>query len=227
MASTWLPSWLGYSWTAVFAVILIVHVWHAAVLAGRHRLWHGVHVLMAAGMIVMFLPTARMVVPAGFGAMVFGLAAVVVAGLRLGARVRGETVGGLWLATVVDLAAMAYMFTLASFRVLWLTIALAAWLIVEAAGWASGRLYTVLEQGGLGGARTAPVPASVPSDAASGSAGPGLPGAAARPRPAVVVHGTVHATWIRVTLALMALGMAYMLLAMQFGMGAMAGMPGM
>ncbi|MBW0009694.1 MAG: DUF5134 domain-containing protein [Pseudonocardiales bacterium] len=80
--------------TSVFALILVVHLWHVIVMTGRDRLWHCVHVLMASGMIVMFAPTNPRTVPNEVGVVVFTAAAVVVAGLLAGDHVNRHTVGG-------------------------------------------------------------------------------------------------------------------------------------
>ncbi|MGH3632256.1 MAG: DUF5134 domain-containing protein [Sciscionella sp.] len=230
MSIPWLPSWLGLVWTGAFVSVVVVHLWHVVVMTGRPRAWHGVHVLMSTGMIVMFVPTDRMLVPAGVGAIVFGIAAVGVASFVAGARVRAERGGGLWLVSAVDLAAMAYMFTMmsmASLRLVWLTMVLVAWFAVQAAGWAGGRGSTVLAAGGLGGTRgvliKVGVPVDAPVEAAIGRAA-SLASVTRLPHPSGVGIGGVHSWTIRVTLSVMALGMGYMLLVTQFGMGAMPGM---
>jgi hypothetical protein len=228
--SPWLPSWLGLTWVAIFAVILIAHLWHIVIMTGRDRLWHSVHVLMALGMIVMFAPTGRMIVPSSVGMAVFAASAVAVACLLLWDYAHRHNLGQLWAASVVDLATMVYMFAMMSTRVLWLTILLAVWLVLQAAGWVTGRLWAVLEAGGLGGTR--PVQTRVLA-ATKITAGP----AARQPNQDLAAHSTPaphppahnHSHGARVvictTLALMSLGMVYMLIAMQFGMPPMPGMP--
>ncbi len=224
MENLWLPSWLGLTWTAVFAIVLTVHLWHVVVMTGQHRLWHGVHVLMAVGMIVMFAPTDRMIVSGGFGAVVFGTAAAGLAGALLGERVaRGAGVGRLWLVSLVDLAAMSYMFAMMSIRLVWLTLPLVAWFALQATGWASGRLCTVLADRGLDGPSLVSAPALTAVGATATSTPPGVVGTRFQllPDPGEAHHGAVHSSAIRVTLSLMAVGMAYMLIAMQFGMRGM------
>jgi Domain of unknown function (DUF5134) len=223
--SPWLPSWVGLAWATIFVVILIAHLWHIVVMTGRDRLWHCVHVLMALGMIVMFAPTGRMIVPSTVGMAFFAVIAVAGAGLLVREHAHHHNIGQLWLLNVIDLTTMVYMFAMMSTRVVWLTILLAVWLLLQAAGWVTGRLWAVLEVGGLGGTR--PVQTRVPA-ATKITTGP----AARQPYQDLTAHGIPahnHSHGARVvistTLTLMGLGMAYMLIAMQFGMHPMPGMP--
>lgn len=229
MVNTWLPNWVGVVWAMVFAVIVVAHVWHIIVTTGRHRLWHCAHVLMALGMIVMFIPTGHTVVSSEFGEVVFGVAATAVVGLLVADPLRGGTAGRLWMVTVVDLAAMVYMFAMMTTRLVWLTIPLVIWFVLQATGWATGRLYTAVNHGGLGASQPRPA-------RALGGVGAARRPPAGSPRdqphqaPEAHSHDTgssAHRSVISITLALMALGMAYMLVAMQFGMSVMGSMPGM
>jgi hypothetical protein len=225
MTSPWIPTWLGVAWTTVFATILIVHLWHVIVLTGRERLWHCVHVLMAAGMIVMFAPTDRMIVSNGVGAVIFAAAAAITACLLVRQRAHRHNIGKLWLAIVIDLAAMVYMFVTMSTRLLWLTILVAGWFVVQAAGWSTGRLYAAFAHGGLGGPSPvlAPAPAQIPVSAATAPVAP----TAAHDQPHHAHQdNAAHRTVIRATLTLMSVGMAYMLIAMQFGIATMPDGPG-
>lgn len=241
MANPWLPTWLVLAWTAVFAMIVAVHLWHVAVMTGRDRLWHWAHVLSATGMIVMFLPVDA-AVPYRAGVAIFAMAAMIVTGL-LGREVaRRRSLGRLWPATVIDLAAMAYMFAMMSTRVVWLTVPLVGWFLLQVAGWSTGRLCTALAAGGLGGpqptlAAAAPAAHTVIPGATGGPRGgaamgaglqrAGLQEASLHPVPGRDRHHSrAHRTAIRFTLALMSLGMAYMLLAMQLGMATMPAMAG-
>lgn len=229
-------------------------------MTGRHRRWHASHVLMAAGMVVMFLPTNGMLIPAAAGVWVFALAAGLLALALFIARLRGAALGPLWAANVVDLAAMAYMFAMMSTRLAWVSVPAAAWFAVQALGWATGWLGRVLERGGLGetappthhAAATTTVAGQEPdpsptaevheiSTQEQGGEQTGAPvgvmtiTAAVTSRVAAIQRRVVdggHQDWsVRLTLSVMAAGMAYMLLAMQFGMSPMpnmtGGMPGM
>jgi len=233
--SPWLPSWLGLAWATIFAVILIAHLWHIVVMTGRDRLWHSVHVLMALGMIVMFTPTGRMIVPSRVGMAFFAAIAVAVAGLLVWDYAHGHHIGQLWVANVVDVIAMIYMFAMISTHVVWLTILLVVWLVLQAAGWVTGRLWGVLEAGGLGGTRLVQtrVPAATKVIAGPAARQPHQDLAAyttsgnTTPGYSTSAHNHSHGARlvISTTLTLMVLGMAYMLIAMQFGMPPMPGMP--
>jgi hypothetical protein len=131
---------------------------------------------------------------------------------------------------------MVYMFALPTTPLEWLTIALVTWFALQAIGWATGRLSGLAARGGLGGSHQtgsvqarATAPTSRPAHGglagrlASGGAGAATVGPTPR-----LSHPRLDTVTIRITLTVMSLGMAYMLLAMQFGMGdAMPGMGGM
>lgn len=244
MTSAWIPGPVAVVWTVLFVVVLLVHLGHAGVMRGRHRFWHIGHVLMAAGMVVMFwLAGSGGLVPARPGVVVFVAAALVLGVSLVVAWARGVALGPLWLVSVADLAWMAYMFAMTGTRLVWLSVLGVVWFGVQVVGWAGGRLGRVLEHGGLGD----PAPGSLPlvsqsvarstagsagsgeAEAASGPVGTGTPAGVAQLRG--VIDGG-HRDWsVRASLTVMALGMAYMLLAMQFGMSPMpsmtGGMPGM
>jgi len=195
MASTWVPAWAGVAWLAVYAVIAGGHLSHLARAGGGERAWHATHVLMAAGMIDMFWPGGSMPVGSAAGQAVFAAAAAVAAAGIAVAAARRRPAGRLWVLSAADLAVMYYMFALSSVRYLIaFTVLLAAWQAAEALAWASGYL--------------SPAPAAV---LAAGGGG----GAVAARRPGSGGHSGLA---VRVGLAVMSLGMGYMLLAMQFGM---------
>ncbi len=251
--STWLPEPVGLVWAAAFAVVTVIHVVHATLMPGRHRHWHAGHVLMAVGMTVMFWPGAGMLVPASAGVAVYATVAALVAMTLIVARLRGARVGWLWLLGVVEFAVMAYMFAMTTTQVAWLSVLAAAWFAVQTIGWASGWLGQVLERGGLGelappthpAAPLTEVVATSDTDLGAG-VGPDVAGQQPDPGGAMATMTTTRARvatamrrrvidggrgdWsVRITLTVMAAGMAYMLLAMQFGMApmAMGGMAGM
>lgn len=253
MTSSWIPGPVAVVWVALFALVAIVHVAHLMVLSGRHRLWHTGHLLMAAGMMVMFWPGGMRLLPAGVGVGIYALAAAALAvGLLLARLLRRMRLGPLWLASLVDLAAMGYMFAMMTTRLAWLSALGAAWFAVQMLGWAGGRLGRVLERGGLG--EVAPPTHAVPSPPVrrtleptavpdpAGESGPARSTGTvttAAPRMARAVGGPVvsrvvdggRRDWsVRITLTIMSAGMTYMLLAVQFGtpaMNALPNMPGM
>ena len=218
MVSTWLPAPVAILWAALFVLVLLVHAGHACVMRGRHRLWHLGHVLMAIGMVTMFWPAhSGMLVPAGAGGTAYLVAAGALAVALLVARARRVALGPLWLVSVADLAWMAYMFAMMHSRALWLGVAGAAWFAAQAVGWATGTLGRLLEHRGLG------PPARVPVAVAPtrGDAEHDLESRQAeRVRPGIVDGG--HRDWsVRISLTVMGTGMAYMMLAMQFGTAVM------
>jgi hypothetical protein len=218
VSNSWLPPAAGLAWAIVFALIVITHLYHALVMTGRHRLWHSGHILMALGMIAMFAPTHAMIIPAGVGMIVFGLAAVVLAAILLSARARGSQIGPLWVISLLDLAWMIYMFrampTMTSTTarpgmpavtgmaggLVWLSVLGGVWFAVQALCWGGGLLGRVLDRHGLGKTTSTVQPDE---------------------RHHGVVDGGAHDWSVRVSLTLMSIGMAYMLLAMQFGMPVM------
>lgn len=254
--SAWIPAPVAVVWSVLFVAVLVVHVWHAGVLRGRHRLWHLGHVLMAVGMAVMFWPGgSSTVIPAGVGVVVYLAAAGFLAVSLVVVRARGAAVGTLWLVSVADLAWMAYMFATTGHRLVWLSVLGVTWFAIQALGWAAGPLGRALESGALGdagsvapgseplvGQRTArPVPGATGGmelggpgrvrHAVGDSDGSEVTGHAGTGHPAGVVDGGRRDWTVRITLTVMGAGMAYMLLAMQFGMapmpGGTGGMPGM
>jgi hypothetical protein len=202
MANSWLPTWAGTGWAVAFAVIVVMHVAHAARMSGGARWWHGCHVLMALGMVDMFWPH-DLLVPARVWALIFLTSAACALAVVGAKAVTSARLHRLWGIAAVDLAAMAAMFGTMLVEMQWrwapASVALAAWFLLEAAGWGGEALVRVAA------AELHRSPAAV---------------APAGPRDA-------HARWLRCSLAVMSLGMAYMFLAMQFGspMGTTSGPP--
>jgi hypothetical protein len=199
------------------AGVVVVHIHHVLTMSGRARLWHGVHVLAALGMVDMFWPSGRMPVGPGAAELVFGLAAFGLAVLvTVDAGRYGRPVW-LWAIAATDMAAMAFMFVLMSTRSLEVvTVLLVVWFIAEAVGWSTGFLAAAAPYGDA--MTRSPEPAKPAAGWRSGAAVSLLLRAAPAHR--------VHSPLSRVSLTVMSVCMAYMLLAMQFGVDA-AGSPGM
>lgn len=138
-----LPAWVPIVGVVLFLLVAVLHVRHALGKQLWTRVWHVAHVLMAFGMIAMLVPSISMVVAGPVGTGLFGLAAVL-ALVRAGFE-RFSARRWLWVLTAVDLGAMAYM--LATPMLPWLTLLLAAWLLVQAIGWAARFLVPVEEDG--------------------------------------------------------------------------------
>lgn len=189
-----LPNWLRLIWVVAFAGIAAVHIGHARAMEGQRRCWHAIHVLMALGMIEMFLPLGKKGVPGSAWEVALGAAA---AGVVVWMVEGSQPVSGLWAVSVVDLVAMVYMFALSSAASAALSYALAGYFVLESVAWAipvlgdTGRWQGTLALPSSGA--TAPVVAAPVT--LSGRASLGL----------------------RASLAVMAMGMAYMFVAVLAG----------
>ena len=193
--NTWLPWWARVLGVVVFVIVVAVHLWHVRVGAARERAWHVAHVLMALGMIDMFVPTRQMIVSAAIGKVVFVVAAGATLAYVSGLVIRGEPLGWLWPALAADLAAMVYMFVTPPPSLMWFTAILVGWSVLQAVGWLTGVLPARADLG-------TPRSASATTDS-----GPSR-----------------HTASVRISLAAMNLGMGYMFLAMALGMARTPGM---
>jgi Domain of unknown function (DUF5134) len=151
----WLPLGLRVSAVVVYAVVVVVHLWHLRASTLRERVWHATHVLMALGMIDMFAPTRQLIVAAEPAKLVFAVAAVATLAYIAALVVRGERLGWLWPALAADSAAMAYMFVMPIPGFTWLTGVLVGWFALQAAGWVTGWLPTRADLGSAVGRRVA------------------------------------------------------------------------
>lgn len=196
-----LPEWLGIAGAMMFLLIVGAHLGHLAMTSGERRPWHVLHVLMAIGMAFMYAPATvnPFAVQAEVWQLLFACAAAA-AGLRWLAGATGlRAANPLWLLTAIDLGAMVYMWSPGSF-VPALTWVLAAYLVVEGGLWVANA-YRVLDVG---------TPLIGWGSLASATGGPG----------AIVVAGTrtdslIGGLDISASMTAMAVGMAYMLVAMQ------------
>jgi hypothetical protein len=229
--NAWLPTWFRALATVVFVLVAAAHVRHARHGDREARVWHAGHVVMALGMIDMTLPLDRLPVPAMVGEAIFASCTVCALGIGLAQLGRHRRCLP-WVLSAVGHAGMLGMFAMprAGFDLLiWV---LAGWFALEAVGWLTGVLPSL--------DAPAPVPLRVAGlrrdptlrpARASGAVGVAERTVAA---PTAVAVRNRRQPALRITLALMALGMAYMLVAMQLGMSAMhemmhhgAGMAGM
>lgn len=224
MGSSWWPTWLSVTCSATFAVTLVVHVTHVATMSGWSRLWHGAHVLAAVGMLDMTWPGDHVSVAPGVWVNVFCVGALGLLFLALLPAHRRRTRRFPWLTAAFDLGAMAYMFAIPSAGGVWVTMALAACLWVESAAWAAGVLRGPDDREGAQPSAGGSVDRAHGRDA-------GRSGGARSPRTDAPIAlatspasslGSAHrlmSRWsMRISLAAMGAGMAYMLLAMQYGM---------
>lgn len=133
----WMPMWLHVIASGAFVVVAVLHVRHAVRAPIRVQLWHAGHVLMALGMLTMFLPLQAVPVPAWLGVGLFVVAAAGALGVLGDELVRRRRVAWSWLITAVDFGAMALMFAEPAAH--WLAAVLVGWFALQAAGWAFGR----------------------------------------------------------------------------------------
>ncbi len=225
-ANPWLPGWLRIAGAGAYLGIGVVHLWHLRVCRVDKRLWHTGHILMALGMIDMFAPAGHMPVPATAGTAVFTAAVGMLVAYLVVATARGQATAAVWPLAGLDLAAMVYMFTLPAPGFAWLTGLLVGWFVLQATGWALGTLPVF--------AGSEPTPPHQDTPAPAAASGPsGATTVATLAAPAITTRraigrSTGHDLSVRITLAVMSLGMAYMFLAMQLGMAGMSGhAPGM
>ena len=194
--------WLGIGGAAMFVVIAASHLRHLIKTTDERRSWHACHVLMAIGMAFMYAPASidSLGVPGTFWRLVFATAGVLAVFWALGGTDRA--LSPIWLLTAVDLAAMFYMWSAHAFVALsWLLV---AYFVVEAAMWALDA-YRQLDGGtpSLGWRM-------LPQESGSGALSP-APAAAAT----TASRSLIGELDIGVSMFAMALGMAYMLAAMQ------------
>jgi hypothetical protein len=190
-----LPSWLAMLWMLVFLVIVAVHGRHVLESEGQRRVWHSGHVLMAIGMAVMFAPTSvnHFNIPTGFWSLAFANAAIAIVLWMIAQAFAGRGTNVLWLLMAFDLGSLAYMWSPSGLQapITWLLVAHFAG---QAVLWATNQMRALDERTILGGA------VSVTPDGA-------LTASVAEP---LIVYKD-----LRVSMAAMTIGMAYMFAAMQ------------
>jgi hypothetical protein len=188
-----LPTWLAVLWALVMIVVFAVHFRHALESSGQRRIWHSGHVLMAGGMTVMYAPESinPVHVASAVWEVAFATAAVLILAGILAALVSRRSVNALWPLAATDMAVMAYMWSTAP-RATGLTWLLAACFGGTSALWLDDRMRAVDRRFIVGAYAITPEGA--------------LGAAAAEP--------LICDRNLRVSMAAMALGMAYMLAAM-------------
>lgn len=189
-----LPDWLRIVWITALCAVAAVHLRHVWIMSGQRRYWHVGHVLMAAGMAYMYLPHSAHLLPSSGGAAVFVVAASASIAAAIMFRLRDGALNPLWILATMEMAAMVYMFLPMSARSMLVSFVLAAYLAAIGLLWALGR---------WDGHYHAAQPSVVDGD----SANPMLLAAAA-----AAVPRRQAMPLLRVSLATMTAGMAYMLL---------------
>jgi hypothetical protein len=190
-----LPSWLAVIWTLTFIAIVVIHVLHLRDTHGQRRIWHSGHVLMALGMAFMFAPASidHFNIPSGFWQLAFANGAIAVLAWMLAQALDRRAINVLWLVMVIDLGAMAYMWSPSGFQAP-LTWILVAYFGVQSLLWITNRMREVDHKALLGGGFSVTPDGAVAMSAAE---------------PLVCFRD------LRVSMFAMTLGMAYMFAAMQ------------
>ena len=132
-----LPMWMEVAWTAVFLAVAASHLLHMTRTEGQQRSWHSCHVLIAVGMAFMDAPAQidPLTVPTAFWKLVFASAGVVAAVWAIAGVGRVSTL--IWLLSSIDLGAMLYMWsTPRGAHAAPVSFLLSAYLLSEAVMWA-------------------------------------------------------------------------------------------
>ena len=108
--TTLLPGWVRVLWIVALAVVAVLHIWHGARVPGQPRWWHSAHIAMALGMIGMYAtdPMRQRALYYMLEAL-FAIIAVALAITAVVVRSRERVLNPLWVVTAVDSAAMSYM----------------------------------------------------------------------------------------------------------------------
>jgi Domain of unknown function (DUF5134) len=190
-----LPNWLAVIWMLVFFGIIAIHGRHVLESEGQRRWWHSGHVLMAVGMAVMYAPGSvnHFDIPTGFWSLAFANAAIAIVLWMMVQALAGRGTNLLWLVMAFDLGAMAYMWSPSGFQapITWLLV---AYFAGQAVLWGTDRMRDLDERTILGGAVSV-----TPEGALAAS----------------VAEPLICYKDLRVSMAAMTLGMAYMFAAMQ------------
>jgi hypothetical protein len=209
-----LPQWLRIVWAVALAGVLLLHVWHAWFVRGQPRWWHVGHIVMALGMMGMYL--LGMTDPGLYrtGVVLFAAMTVALATTAVLLRRREGALNPLWMASAVDMLAMTFMLLPSAAQPAAVRSVFVAYLTCQMLAWALGLwdYVPVLQP-------VPPPPGPVPGPRATATT---RRVQAVAPITAILAHNrdrvlglTAHCTpAIRVSLAVMAASMAYMLAVM-------------
>lgn len=199
--ATMFPQWLEMVATVLFVAIAVTHLGYLLLTDGQRRAWHSCHVLIAVGMGFMYAPSVidPLAIPAGFWRLVFAISGVIAAAWALGGVGRAPQL--LWLLTAVDLGVMLFMWSpgAAQSPLVW---PVAAYLLGQAGMWALDA-YRRLD-GGTPLLCWSELPVGGEALSSHASAGDGA--------------GLIGELDMGASMIVMAVGMAYMLVAMRLAM---------
>ena len=195
-ASGWtsmgIPVWLSWICFAIFIVILLFHLYHMVAMRGQHRAWHVGHILMALGMAWMFLPMHPLGIPVIVWQIAYAVAACLILAWCIWNWSQHRAVDFLWGTLLIGMLAMLYMYSFPGAANRYLSYVLVVYFVLEAIAWFIGAFGRTEK----GRRRLLPDVLGPRASTAHPLAEAGL-------------------LSIRLTLGLMALGMGYMLFAMQ------------
>lgn len=207
-----LPQWLRIVWAVALAGVVLVHLWHIWSIPGQPRWWHAGHITMGLGMMGMYSLGMAHSGLYRAGVVLFGVLTVVMATTAVVFGRREGVLNLLWVASAVDTLVMTYMLlppAAQPARVSWVFV---AYLACQMLAWALGLWDHVPVLQPTNRRTVASAPAAVQCTGVVH---------AAKPAPAVLSSGdgavglTAHCTpAIRISLAVMAASMAYMLAVM-------------
>lgn len=204
MSMSLLPMWLRIGWAVALGAVVLVHLWHVRSRPGQARCWHAGHTVMALGMMAMYLLAHD--AHAGLyraGVTLFGGWAVALAVTAFVVLLREGVLNRLWVAAAADMLAMAYM--LLPTHAAGVSLVLVVYLFCQTLAWALGMWTRPAVRPSVHGSS-----AGTPEPTAGRSTAAAAP-AAGSPAGGLIVHDGVA---IRISLAVMAAGMAYMIAAM-------------
>jgi hypothetical protein len=199
-----LPVWTGVAWTVVFLVAAGSHLRHMTQTTGQRRPWHACHVLIALGMAFMYAPAQvdPIAVPSAFWKLVFAAAGLIAAVWAIGGVGRVSML--IWILSSIDLCAMIYMVSGPRHTdTAPVTALLTAYVLGEAVMWALD-LYRRLD------GMTPIVSWRILTSESGGTLSAASIGAERAASGSLIGELDISASMIA-----MALGMAYMLVAMQ------------
>jgi hypothetical protein len=214
MSMPLLPQWLRIVWAVALTGVLLLHLWHAWYIPGQPRWWHTGHIIMALGMMGMYLLGMAHSGLYRAGVALFAIMTLALVTTAVVFRRQERVLNPLWMASAVDMLAMTYMLLPPAAQPAGVRWVFVAYLACQALAWALDiwDRVPVLQP-------APPPPAPVPASRATATTGRIQAVAPATTIPGQsggrVLGLTAHCTpAIRISLTVMAASMAYMLAVM-------------
>ena len=212
MSMPLLPQWLRIVWALALAVVVVLHTGHAWTRPGQGRWWHTGHIIMALGMIGMYLLGTTHPGLSWAGVVLFAVLTLAVATTAVVLRRREAVRNPLWVASAVDMLVMTYMLLPPAARPAEVSWVLVGYLACQVLAWGLGLWDHVAVLQPVPAASAA-VPVTTPATEQVHAPSPATIMPARRGDRTLGL--TAHCTpAIRVSLVVMAASMAYMLAVM-------------